>query len=246
MWNKIVKVFIAAAIIVGAKNYVGAVNPNVDDHCTAGSELRNSQCVVDASSLQLFKVLFNGGSIWKDEFLQKFVCYCCDRVIEADKKIDKKIFWDKYGNFNIYSFVDLKDRLFRPNEKICLLFYDKSPYKFSSGSSMKYDVIAVRLPDNVSVDPGEEYFPGEEKFIGKFVEEHMLKKFYICISNNKWIVFFTLDFCKNHPGLEEVDAFEKGFNRALALLCSRKYSKLSMSLFYKHNGINPETKEKLI
>ncbi len=246
MWKKIVKVFIAAAIIVGAKNYVGAVNPNVDNHCTAGSELRNSQCVVDVSSLRLFKVLFNGGSIWKDEFLQKFFGYCYDRVIEVDKMIDRKILWDKEGSFNIYSFLDLRNGIFRSNERVGLLFYDKSPYKFSSGSPMKYDVIGVRLPDDINVEHGKEYFPGEEDFIDKFVEEHMFTKPYARISNDRWMVFFTLDFYKNHPGLDEVNCFEKGFNRMLGLLYEKKYGNLSMSLFYKHNEINPETKKELI
>lgn len=245
MLKKIIKMLVVAVIVAaGVKNCdIGAVNPAqiqkpVGNYRSAPSELRNSQCVVDTSSMRLFKVLFNGGSIWKDEFFEKFVDYCCDRVIKADKMIDRKIFWDKEGNFNVYSFVDLRDGISRSDERVCLLFYDKSPYKFSSGSPMKYDVIAFRLPDEINVEPGKEYFPGEEKFIVEFVEEHILSKSYICISNDKWMVFFTLDFCKNHPKLEEVEDFEKGFNRALALLYNRKYGSLSMSLFYKHNKID--------
>lgn len=245
MLKRIIKMLVVAVIVAaGVKNCdIGAVNPHqiqksVSNYRRASSELRNSQCVVDASSLRLFKVLFNGGSIWRDEFFKKFVSYCCDRVIKVDKMIDRKIFWDKESNFNVYSFVDLRDGIFRSDERVCLLFYDKSPYKFSSGSPMKYDVIAVRLPDEINVEPGKEYFPGEGDFIAKFVEEHMLTKSYICISNDKWMVFFTDDFCKNHPGLEEVEGFEKGFNRMLALLYNRKYGSLSMSLFYKHNKID--------
>ncbi len=242
MLKKIIRMLAVVLIVAGAKNYVGAINPDqiqksVGDCQAASSGLRNSQCVVDVSSLRLFKVLFNGGSIWKDEFFKKFVCYCCDRVIKVDKMIDRKILWDKEGSFNIYSFLDLRDGIFRSNERVGLLFYDKSPYKFSSGSPMKYDVIGVRLPDDIDVEPGKEYFPGEENFIDKFVEEHMLTKPYIFISNDRWMVFFTSDFYKNHPGLDEVDCFEKGFNRMLGLLCEKKYGNLSMNLFYKHNGI---------
>ena len=244
MLKKIIKMFVVALIIVGVKNsYVGAVEPfhaqtSVGKRCTPPpSELRISQSVVDASSLRLFKVLFNGGSIWKDELLGKFVFYCCDSVIKADRLSNRKIFWNKKGNFNIYSLVDLRDGIFRSNEKICFLFYDKSPYESPLEPSMKYDVVGIRLPDDINVELGNEYFPGEGNFIGKFVEEHLSTKSCICISNDKWMVFFTVDFYKNHPNLEKAEDFERCFNRMLALLCDKKYSLLSMNLFYKHNKV---------
>lgn len=242
MLKKVVKMFVAALIVIGVKNSnVGAVEPiprpTSVGTCRSLFELGTPQSTVGKSNLQIFKVLLNGGSIWKDIFLG-FWSYSCDNVIRADKVSDREIFWDKDGNFNIYSLAYMDSgEVKRQHGVVGLLFYDKSSWKHDSGFSEKYDIIAVRLPDNINIDLGGAYFPGEEDFISEFVQKHMVTDSCMFFSNDKWIVFVTVDFYKSHPGLEKIDDFEKYFNRMLALLCNKKYESRSMQLFYKYNKL---------
>ena len=243
MLKKVVKMFVAALIIVGVKNSnIEAVDPiprpTSVGTCRSLCESRTPQCAVGKSNLQIFKVLLNGGSIWKDIFLG-FWYYSCDNVIRADKVSDRKIFWDKDGNFNIYSLARIDSGEVKKEYGVVgLLFYDKSSWKHDSGFSMKYDIIAVRLPNNINIDLGGAYFPGEESFISEFVQKHMVTDSCMFFSNDKWIVFVTVDFYKSHPSLENIDNFEKYFNRMLALLCHEKYGSRSMQLFYKYNKLD--------
>ena len=157
MLKKVVKMFVAALIVIGVKNSnVGAVEPiprpTSVGTCRSLFELGIPQSTVGKSNLQIFKVLLNGGSIWKDIFLG-FWSYSCDNVIRADKVSDREIFWDKDGNFNIYSLAYMDSgEVKRQHGVVGLLFYDKSSWKHDSGFSMKYDIIAVRLPDNINID----------------------------------------------------------------------------------------------
>ncbi len=221
MLRKIVKLLMAIVIICGTKIGVDAVAPKQTECSFENESVSSSQDTINVQNLQLFKVLFNGGTIWRDEILNFYITYCEEKIIKFDRLIDRKIFWNKYSKFSVYSFSNLGKKVFN-GERVCLLFYDKTS-KGLSPTTLKYDLIAIRLPEEINIESGAEYFPGDSDFIVEFIENHISSKPYMCFINDNWLIFSASDFHREHPNYEKAEDFEKGLSRLVGILCYKLY-----------------------
>lgn len=239
MWKKFIKVIAALVIIVSAKNCLEAVSPDMVGKCQRNpSQLRESQTVTDGLDLRLFKILFSGSAVWKDSISGEYYQnYYYRKGLRCTQDVSTKIRWNKNGKFNVYSFFNSQEKSF-VGERVCLLFYDKTNFEIPISNSAKYDVIAIRLPEKFSdLSSRQDCFCLENgDYIDKFVNQHISSnKMYGCVMNDEWMIFFSINFCKNHPNHILVDNFKESLDNLIDLLYDNQYDLLSSTMFYACN-----------
>lgn len=259
MLKKFVKIIVALVVISSLKNGLEAVCPSMSARChprppqsrkfqnvVDGQKLKRSpvvppqskgpQAVISVQNFQLFKILFFGNLILKDISSGKYYQnYYYRKGTKCSEDIETEIYWHRDSKFNVYSFFNSKEKSFE-GEGVCLLFYDKTAVECPVKDSMKYDIIAVRLPNKIDFNFKQGDFSREDdENIEKFVNNHITSRAgYGCFVDSEWMIFFSMDFCKKHPDYISAENFKESLNKLIDMLYDKGYDSLSSKIFHEY------------